>query len=260
MEFLDSILITDGGTHFLKGTFRRILHKYGVTHRLASPYHPQTSGQVELLNREIKSILEKIVTRSRKDWAFKLNDALWAYRTAYKNPMGMTPYKMVYGKSCHLPIELEKKAYWAIKNLNYDYKTAGEKPMLGIHALDELRNEAYESARLFKEKVKRWHDKIIQKREFKSGDKVLLYNSRLKLFAGKLKSKWEGPYEVDEAYSSGAVKLKGKKGTPWIVNGQCLKHYRADEVNQVEEILLVSPEEELRKRYHPNPYLVWEFF
>ena len=136
-------LITDGGTHFLKGTFRKILHKYGVTHRVASPYHPQTSGQVELSNREIKSILEKTVTRSRKDWAFKLNDALWAYITAYKNLMGMTPYKMVYGKSCHLPIELEQKAYWAVKNLNYDYKTAGEKRMLDIHALDELRNEAY---------------------------------------------------------------------------------------------------------------------
>ena len=131
-------------------------------------------------------------------------------------------------------MELENKAYWAVKNLNYDYKTAGEKRMLDIHALDELRNEAYESARLFKEKVKIWHDRRIQKREFKSGDKVLLYNSRLKLFAGKLKSKWEGPYEVDEAYSSGAVKLKGRKGTPWIVNGQCLKPYHAEEVIQIE--------------------------
>ena len=82
----------------------------------------------------------------------------------------------------------------------------------------------------------------------------------MKLFAGKLKSKWEGPYVVDEAYSSGVVKLKGSKGTPWIVNGQRLKHYRAEEVNQIGEILMLSPEEEIMKRYHPNPNLVWAFF
>ena len=82
----------------------------------------------------------------------------------------------------------------------------------------------------------------------------------MKLFAGKLKSKWEGPYGVDEAYGFGAVKLIGKKGTPWIVNGQRLKHYRADEVNRVEEISILPPEEEIRKRYFPNPSLVWEFF
>jgi hypothetical protein len=204
------LLITDGGTHFMKGTFRKILHKYGVTHHVASPYHPQTSGQVELSNREIKVILQKMVQKSRKDWATKLNDSLWAYRTAYKNPMGMTPYKMVYGKACHLPLELEHKAYWAIKSLNYDFKAAGEKCLLDIHALDELRSEAYENARIFKEKVKRWHDRKIENRVFKAGDKVLLYISHFKLFLGKLRSKWEGPYDVDEAYPSGTVKLKRK--------------------------------------------------
>ena len=134
--------------------------------------------------------------------------------------MGTTPYKMVYGKACHLPLELEHKAFWAVKRLNYDFKTIGEKRLLDIQALDELRSEAYESAKLFKEKIKRWHDRKIQKREFKQGDKVLLFNSRLKLFAGKLRSKWEGPYDVEEAYPLGAVKLKGQStSSSWIVNG-----------------------------------------
>ena len=101
-------LITDGGSHFLKGVFRKTLSQYGVNHRVASPYHPQTSGQVELSNRELKLILEKTVNKARTDWPKKINDALWAYRTAFKNPMGMSPYKMVYGKSCHLPMGMCK--------------------------------------------------------------------------------------------------------------------------------------------------------
>ncbi|KAK1685399.1 hypothetical protein QYE76_046247, partial [Lolium multiflorum] len=117
-------IMTDGGSHFIHGGFRKTLAKYGINHRIASAYHPQTSGQVELSNREIKSILGKTVNKSRKNWASKLKDALWAYRTAYKNPMGMSPYKMVYGKACHLPLELEHKAYRAVRELNKDPKLA----------------------------------------------------------------------------------------------------------------------------------------
>ena len=106
----------------------------------------------------------------------------------------MSPYKMVYGKACHLPLELGHKAYWAIKELNYDFKLAGEKRLFDISSLDEWRTQAYENAKLFKEKVKRWHDKRIQKHEFKAGEYVLLYNSHFRFFAGKLLSKWEGPY------------------------------------------------------------------
>ncbi|KAK1647583.1 hypothetical protein QYE76_065388, partial [Lolium multiflorum] len=117
-------IMTDGGSHFIHGGFRKTLAKYGINHRIASAYHPQTSGQVELSNREIKAILGKTVNKSRKNWASKLKEALWAYRTAYKNPMGMSPYKMVYGKACHLPLELEHKAYWAVRELNKDPKLA----------------------------------------------------------------------------------------------------------------------------------------
>ena len=116
--------------------------------------------------------MQKTVNRSRKNWSKKLDDALWAYRTAYKNPMGMSPYKMVYGKACHLPLELEHKAYWDIKELNYDFKLAGEKRLFDISSLDEWRTQANENAKLFKEKFKRWHGKRIQKREFKVGEYV----------------------------------------------------------------------------------------
>ncbi|GKB45843.1 reverse transcriptase domain-containing protein [Tanacetum coccineum] len=89
--------------------------KYEVTHRLATLYHPQTNGQTENTNRAIKRILERTVNGIRKEWADKLDDALWAFRTAYKTPIGSTPFRIVYGKACHLPIELEHKAYWALK-------------------------------------------------------------------------------------------------------------------------------------------------
>ncbi|GJZ02100.1 reverse transcriptase domain-containing protein [Tanacetum coccineum] len=118
-------IISDRGTHFCNDQFAKVMSKYGVTHRLATAYHPQTSGQVEVSNRGLKRILERTVGENRASWSDKLDDALWAFHTAFKTPIGCTPYKLVYGKSCHLPIELEHKAYWALKHANFDLKTAG---------------------------------------------------------------------------------------------------------------------------------------
>jgi transposase InsO family protein len=108
-------VFSDGGSHFINHQFRKLLEKYGVKHKIATPYHPQISGQVEVSNREIKNILQKTMGHIRKNWSLKLDEALWAYRTAYKIPIRMTLFKMVYGKPCHLPVELEHKAYWARK-------------------------------------------------------------------------------------------------------------------------------------------------
>ncbi|GJV69976.1 reverse transcriptase domain-containing protein [Tanacetum coccineum] len=117
-------IISDRGTHFCNDQFAKVMLKYGVTHRLSTAYHPQTSGQVEVSNRGLKRILERTVGENRASWSDKLDDALWAFRTAYKTPIGCTPYKLVYGKACHLPVELEHKAYWALKHTNFDIKTA----------------------------------------------------------------------------------------------------------------------------------------
>ncbi|KAK8597162.1 hypothetical protein V6N13_001794 [Hibiscus sabdariffa] len=219
-------LISDEGSHFDNKLTAKALQRYGVRHRIATAYHPQTNGQAEISNREIKQILEKTVSTNRKDWSPKLDEALWAYRTAFKTPLGMSPFKIVYGKACHLPVELEYKAFWAIKKLNMDAQLAGEKRLLELNELEEFRLQAYESARLYKEKTKRWHDKHIMPQHFHEGQQVLLYNSRLKLFPGKLKSRWSGPFLVHKVYPYGAVEIKkDEDANIFKVNGQRLKVY-----------------------------------
>ncbi|GJX16359.1 reverse transcriptase domain-containing protein [Tanacetum coccineum] len=203
----------------------KVMSKYGVTHRLSTPYHPQTSGQVEVTNRGLKRILERTVGENRASWSDKLDDALWAFRTAYKTPIGCTPYKLVYGKACHLPVELEHKAYWALKHANFDLKTVGDHRKLQLNELSELRNHAYENSLIYKERTKKLHDSKIKNRIFNVGDQVLLFNSRLKIFSGKLKSRWSGPFTVTEVYPYGTAKLSHADGSNFKVNCHRLKHY-----------------------------------
>ncbi|XP_057723977.1 uncharacterized protein LOC130939928 [Arachis stenosperma] len=174
--------------------------RYGVRHKVATPYHLQTSGQVEVSNREHKRILEKI---------------------------------LVYGKACHLLVEMEYKAYWAIRYLNLDSKAAGIKRMLQLNELDEFRYSAYENAMLYKERTKLLHDKKIAIRVFEPGQKVLVCNSRLKFFPGKLKSRWLGPFVVTGALPYGHMEIQEENSDrKFTVNCQRLKHYLGGEIDR----------------------------
>ncbi|XP_031260929.1 uncharacterized protein LOC116119124 [Pistacia vera] len=199
-----------------------LLRKYHVTYKVSTVYYLQTSGQTKVSNQEIKSIIEKTVNPSRKYWSLRLDNALWVYRTAYKMPI----------------VELEHKAYWAIKSFNMKMNESGEQRKLQLQKLEEIHNDAYKSARIYKEKKEALHDKMISRKEFKVGQKVLLYHSRFHLFLGKLRSRWIGPFVITNVFPHGVVEIQNLATSKvFKVNGHRLKtFYEGFQVENVEKL------------------------
>ncbi|GJY24102.1 reverse transcriptase domain-containing protein [Tanacetum coccineum] len=176
---------------------------------------------------------KRTVGENRASWLDKLDDALWVFHTAYKTPIRCTPYKLVYGKACHLLIEVEHKAYWALKHANFDLETAGDHRKVQLNELNKLRDHDYENSLIYKEKTKRIPDSKIKNRFFNVGDQVLLFNSRLKMFLGKLKSRWSGPFTIAHVFPYGTVELSQNSGPNFKVNGHRIKHYFRGDVPQM---------------------------
>ncbi|XP_076898663.1 uncharacterized protein LOC143552282 [Bidens hawaiensis] len=206
-------------------------------------------------NAQLEKALSRLRSRigaSRGSWRKRLVrtvridprncDALWAFRTAYKTRIGTTPFKLVYGKVCHLPVELEHKEYWALKSANLDLACAGKNRMGQLHKLEELRGQAYENSRIYKERIKKLHDaRLKDHKQFQAGDRVLLYNSHLRLFPGKLKSRWSGPFSVRQVFEYGTIKIDHEDGRIFKVNDHHLKHYLGEPVETVLEVVDLHP-------------------
>ncbi|EOY03453.1 Retroelement pol polyprotein-like, putative [Theobroma cacao] len=168
-----------------------------------------------------------------EDYAKRLDDAFLAFRTTYKTLIGMSLYHLVFGKACHLSIELEHKAFWEIKKLNFNLETIAEKRLLQLNEMDEIKLDDYENAKIYKEKTKKWHDRKIIECHFEPSQYVLLLSPLLKLFPGKLKSKWSRSFLVSRMFPDGVVELvSGMTNESFKVNGQQLKHYWGGDIDR----------------------------
>nr|GEV84826.1 reverse transcriptase domain-containing protein [Tanacetum cinerariifolium] len=212
--------------------FDVIIHDKSGAENLAADHLSRLENphQDELEKKEITETfpletLERTIGENRASWSDKLDDTLWAFRTAYKTPIECTFFKLLYGKACHLPIKLEHKAYWALKHCNFDLKTTGDHQKVQLNELNELRDQAYENSLIYKEKTKKIHDSKIKDRVFNVGDRVFLFNSHLKIFSGKLKTRWTRPFIVAHVFPYGTVELSQTDGPNFKVNDHRLKHY-----------------------------------
>ena len=159
-----------------------------------------------------------------------------------KHQLGCHLYRLVYGKKCHIPIELEHCANWAIKKFNFDMQQAGFKRRLQLAELEEIKNDAYDNAKIYKQRMKVFHDKHILRKSFTPGQKVLLYNSRFHHFPGKLRSRWSSPFIVRIVFPHGAIEIENPKNSDLFkVNCQRLKPFLELRTPEVEEILLDDP-------------------
>nr|GEW93825.1 reverse transcriptase domain-containing protein [Tanacetum cinerariifolium] len=194
-----------------------------------------------LCNDKFDKVMSKTVRENRASWLEKLEDDLWAFRIAYKTTIGCTPYKLVYEKSCHLPIELEHKAYWALKHVNFNLKTVGDHQKLQLNELNELRDQAYENSFIYKKKSKKLHDSKIKNRIFNVGDRVSLSNSCLKIFSGKLKTRWSGPFTITKVFPYGTIELSQPNGLNFKLNGIHFNESFSEACDRFKDLLRACP-------------------
>eukprot|EP00253_Pinus_taeda_P006309 PITA_06309 len=221
-------LVTDGGPPFNSHGFKFTLHKYHIQHRMTTPYHPQANGQVESTNKVLEAILTKIVKDNWKDWSQRLPEALWAYRTTWRNTTGFSPYELVYGKNAVFPVEFEIKTLRTALAVNIDLTDVQTARLQQLLELDEKRLDAIHQTNMIQQQRMKWHEKIIKHKQFQKGNWALLYDSRFENFRGKLRTRWLGPYEVDAVFPNGMVRLLtiDDAKTPLLVNGHRLHIYQ----------------------------------
>jgi hypothetical protein len=183
---------------------------------------------VESTNKVIEAILTKTVKENRKDWSQRLPEALWAYRTTWRNTTGFSPYELVYGKSVVFPVEFEIKSLRTALAVNPNLTNAQTARLQQLNELDEKRLDAIHQTTMIQQQRTKWHDKTIKHKQFQKRNWALLYDSRFKKFQGKLRTRWLGPYEVDTIFPNGTIRLLtiDDSKTPLLVNCHQLRLYQ----------------------------------
>eukprot|EP00253_Pinus_taeda_P007728 PITA_07728 len=221
-------LITDGGPQFVGNKFAATLNNYHVHHKITTPYHPQTNAKVESSNKVIESILTKTIASHRRDWAARLPEALWAYRTTWRSTTGYSPYQLVFGKQPIFPIEFEIQTIRTAQEVSLDLSEAQINQLQQINELDAIRLSALQNTALIQQQRAKRHDALIKNKVFHKGDWALLYDSRFQHFPGKLQTRWLGPYEIQKVHDNGTLTLITIDGSGYAfkVNGHRVRLYR----------------------------------
>eukprot|EP00253_Pinus_taeda_P028534 PITA_28534 len=200
-------IITDGGPQFARNKIAATLNSYHVQHKITTPYHPQANGQVESSNKIIEAILTKTIASHRCDWAARLLEALWAYRTTWRSTTDYSPYQLVFGKQPIFPIEFEIQTLRTTQEVSLDLTKAQINRLQQINELEEIRLSALQNTALIQQQRSKWHDALIKNKFFHEGDWALLYDSRFQDFPGKLQTRWLGPYEIQKVLDNGTLSL-----------------------------------------------------
>eukprot|EP00253_Pinus_taeda_P002929 PITA_02929 len=246
-------ILTDQGSQFTSKLMEKLMEEYKIKHRKSTPYHPQANGQVESTNKVLESIITKIVHLHRRDWAERLSEASWAYRTTWRNTTGHSPYELVYGKEVLLPIEFQVKTFNMVVQLGMNLSEAQKHKMEQLNDLDEIRQDAILRTDLVQHQRAKWHGRYIKERKFQEGDWALLFDSKFKDFKEKFQTHWLGPYEIDKVFDNGAVRIKtiDEFQTPLIVNGHRLKVYHKP--HSREEFVKIFQENSTIRLVEKNP-------